>query len=144
MFNRTVDEPRLTHEFRAIEEAPPLLGAVGAHVSGRFGVHYDWVWMNWYRDHRDSTGWHADRPANLPATATVPVLSLGATRRFQIRPAGGGRSTTFTPAGGDLLVMKGRCQRDWVHCVPKQKTSSGPRMSLNFGSSAQSAAPSGS
>ena len=80
---------------------------------------------------------HADRPANLPATAIVPVLSLGATRRFLIRPNGGGRSTVFVPAGGDLIIMRGRCQRDWQHCVPKQQTPVGPRMSLNYTSTAQ-------
>jgi len=71
-------------------------------------------------------------------TAIVPVLSLGAPRRFLVRPFGGGPSTVFTPAGGDLIIMKGRCQRDWQHCVPKQKALAGPRMSLNFSSVTQS------
>jgi alkylated DNA repair dioxygenase AlkB len=34
--------------------------------------------------------------------------------------------------------MQGRCQRDWQHCVPKQKTAAGARMSLNFSSITQS------
>jgi len=67
----------------------------------------------------------------------VPVLNLGATRRFLIRPNGGGRSTVFVPAGGDLIIMRGRCQRDWQHCVPKQQAPTGPRMSLNYTSTAQ-------
>jgi alkylated DNA repair dioxygenase AlkB len=33
--------------------------------------------------------------------------------------------------------MRGRCQRDWQHCVPKQQTPTGPRMSLNYTSTAQ-------
>ncbi|WP_445165356.1 hypothetical protein ACTXG7_15655 [Mycolicibacterium sp. Dal123E01] len=73
----------------------------------------------------------------MPATAAVPVVSLGAARRFLIRPNDGARSTTFTPAGGDALIMRGRCQRDWVHSVPKQQSPAGPRMSLNFSSAAQ-------
>ena len=93
--------------------------------------------MNWYRDNRDSTSWHADRPANTPATAIVPVLSLGATRRFLIRPYGGGPSTAFTPAGGDVLIMRGRCQRDWQHSIPKQQKPAKSRMSLNFSSTEQ-------
>ncbi|MHA3024808.1 alpha-ketoglutarate-dependent dioxygenase AlkB [Mycobacterium sp. BMJ-28] len=60
------------------------------------------------------------------------MLSLGAPRRFLLRPGSGGPSTAFTPAGGDVIVMHGRCQRDWQHCVPKQNTPAGPRMSLNF------------
>jgi alkylated DNA repair dioxygenase AlkB len=60
------------------------------------------------------------------------VLSLGATRRFLIRPAGGGPSTVIVAHGGDLVVMGGRCQKDYVHMVPKQKPAAGPRLSLNF------------
>jgi alkylated DNA repair dioxygenase AlkB len=137
MYNREVEEPRLTCEYRELSTAPAVLVELGAALSEFCGVRYDGIWMNWYRDHRDSTSWHADRPANVPATATVPVVSLGATRRFLIRPNDGGRSTTFTPAGGDALIMRGRCQRDWVHSVPKQQAPAGPRMSLNFSSTAQ-------
>ena len=43
----------------------------------------------------------------------------------------------FVPAGGDLIIMQGRCQRDWQHCAPKQQTPAGPRMSLNYTSTAQ-------
>jgi len=137
MYDREVDEPRLTCEYRQLSTAPAFLVELGAALSEFCGVPYDGLWMNWYRDHRDSTSWHADRPANEPATATVPVVSLGAARRFLIRPTDGGRSTTFTPAGGDAVIMRGRCQRDWVHSVPKQPTPAGPRMSLNFSSTAQ-------
>jgi alkylated DNA repair dioxygenase AlkB len=65
------------------------------------------------------------------------VLSLGATRRFLLKPAGGGRSTALTPESGDLIVMGGRCQRDWRHSVPKQARETGPRISLNFQSTYQ-------
>jgi alkylated DNA repair dioxygenase AlkB len=138
MFNRLVDEPRLTGEYTDLGWAPQLLGEIAAVLSAHCGVPYDRIWMNWYRDHNDGTGWHADRPANRPQTAIVPVLSLGAPRRFLVRPTGGGPSTVFTPAGGDLLIMNGRCQRDWQHCVPKQKSPVAARMSLNFSSVIQS------
>ena len=140
MYNREVDEPRLTHEYRDLAAAPAFLVNVADALSEYCGVPYDGIWMNWYRDHRDSTSWHADRPANTPQTASVPVLSLGATRRFLIRSNAGGPSTAFIPAGGDVLIMQGRCQRDWQHSVPKQQTPAGPRMSLNFSSTAQVAA----
>ena len=60
------------------------------------------------------------------------MLSLGATRRFQIRPTAGGPSTTGVAHGGDLVVMGGRCQHDFRHCVPKQTQAAGARISLNF------------
>jgi alkylated DNA repair dioxygenase AlkB len=140
MYDRIVDEPRLTHEYRDLTIAPAFVIAIADALSDYCGVRYDRIWMNWYRDNRDSTSWHADRPANTPETATIPVLSLGAPRRFLIRPYGGGRSTAFTPRGGDVLIMRGRCQRDWQHSVPKQQKAAGSRMSLNFSSSEQLAA----
>jgi alkylated DNA repair dioxygenase AlkB len=139
MYDRRVDEPRLTNEYRELAQAPPILVDIAAGLSEYCGVPYDGLWMNWYRDHTDSTGWHADRPANMPPTAVVPILTLGATRRFLIRPAGGGKSTAFMPEGGDVLIMRGRCQRDWQHCIPKQRRPAGARMSLNFSSSLQAA-----
>lgn len=133
MYNRKVDEPRLTAEFPVIADAHhPVFGYLAGALAAHYETPYERLWMNWYRDHNDGTGWHADRPANTRTEATIPVLSLGATRRFLIRPIGGGASTPFTVGGGDLIVMGGRCQQDWQHMVPKQKTGAAGRMSLNF------------
>lgn len=137
MYDRNVLEPRLTNEFHDVSRAPGFLVTLTEALSDYCDVPYDSIWLNWYRDERESTSWHADRPANEPETAVVPVVSLGATRRFLIRPNGGGSSVAFTPAGGDVIIMGGRCQRDWQHCVPKQRARAGGRISLNFNSSAQ-------
>lgn len=65
------------------------------------------------------------------------MLSLGATRRFHLKPCYGGPSTVLEAASGDLIVMGGRCQRVWRHSVAKQATPAGPRISVNFQSTAQ-------
>jgi hypothetical protein len=138
MVNRMVVEPRLTAEYDDLAEAPdPLLRQAATVLSEHYGVPYDGLWMNFYRDHRDSTGWHGDWPTCKRDVCTVPVLSLGATRRFLVKPRQGGRSVGLTPASGDLIVMGGRCQRDWRHCVPKQTTPAGARISVNFSSRLQ-------
>jgi alkylated DNA repair dioxygenase AlkB len=62
----------------------------------------------------------------------VPVVSLGATRRFLIKPAQGGKSVSLAVASGDLIVMGGHAQRGWLHSAPKQATPAGPRISINF------------
>jgi alkylated DNA repair dioxygenase AlkB len=138
MVNRMVVEPRLTAEYPDLASAPePMLHAAAAILSHHYGVPYDGLWVNLYRDHRDSTGWHGDWPTCKRDECVVPVLSLGATRRFLLKPRPGGRSIVLTPASGDLVVMGGRCQRDWRHCVPKQTTPAGPRVSVNFSSRLQ-------
>ena len=138
MVNRTVLEPRLTAEYRDLGDAPvPMLRTAAAALSVHYGVTYDGVWLNYYRDEQDSTGWHGDWPTCKRELCVVPVLSLGAARRFLVKPRRGGRSVALTPAGGDLIVMGGRCQRDWVHSVPKQKAPAGVRISVNFSARSQ-------
>jgi alkylated DNA repair dioxygenase AlkB len=138
MYTQHLEEPRLTAEYPTLSQAPvPLLRQIGRVLSDHYGVTYDSAWLNLYRDNNDSTAWHGDRSSCQRAECIVPVLSLGETRRFLIRPREGGRSTVFIAEGGDLIVMGGRCQRDWVHCVPKETPRAGARISVNFGSSFQ-------
>ncbi|MGW4669130.1 alpha-ketoglutarate-dependent dioxygenase AlkB [Streptomyces sp. NPDC004324] len=133
MYTRQVEEPRLTSEFPVIADAPhPVFTYLAEALSDHYQRPYTRLWMNWYRDHNDGTGWHADRPANKLDEAVIPVLSLGASRRFLIRPDGGGTSRPLLVHGGDLVVMGGRCQKDYQHMVPKQKRPTGARLSLNF------------
>jgi alkylated DNA repair dioxygenase AlkB len=133
MYTRVVQEPRLTAEYPVIAQAPqPVLRYLAEVLSDHYERHYTRLWMNWYRDNNDGTGWHADRPQNKLDEAVIPVLSLGAARRFLIRPDGGGPSQSITVHGGDLVVMGGRAQKDYQHSVPKQKQGAGTRLSLNF------------
>lgn len=138
VFDQTFLEPRLTAEYRDIRETPhqPLLDAAAA-LSKHYRVRYDSLWLNLYRDGRDSTGWHRDRFSCRRPLCVVPVLSLGATRRFLLKPRHGGSSIALAPRSGDLIVMGGRCQEDWLHGVPKSPETLEPRISVNFQSSAQ-------
>jgi alkylated DNA repair dioxygenase AlkB len=134
MYTQDVIEPRLTAQYAKVSGAPvSIMREITAALSRRYASRYESLWMNLYRDHHDSTAWHGDRIGRVTPDCVVPVLSLGASRRFLIRPLeGGGKSLTFQPASGDLIVMGGRCQVDWRHAVPKQATPSGPRISINF------------
>jgi|HubBroStandDraft_4_1064222.scaffolds.fasta_scaffold115503_2 alkylated DNA repair dioxygenase AlkB len=138
IYDRKVDEPRLTADYPRIETAPgSALRLLARRLSDVYGIPYDGVWVNLYRNERDSTGWHGDWITCKRDICTVPVLTLGHPRRFLIKPRGGGRSTRFLPQSGDLIVMRGRCQADWRHAVPKQAVPAGPRISVNFQSTFQ-------
>ena len=137
MYGETVTEPRLTAEYPDLGDAPVRLREVARSLTDHYGVVYDRLWLNLYRDHRDSTGWHGDGASTRRRECVVPVLSLGAARQFLVRPTAGGASRRFRPMAGDLVVMGGRCQVDWRHCVPKQRTPAGPRISVNFAASSQ-------
>lgn len=141
MYDKWVIEPRLTTEYRDVSSMPyPAIARAADALSSLYGVRFDAVWMNLYRDGRDSTAWHRDRFACRLPECTVPVLTLGATRKFLLRRRDGGPSHTFQPASGTLVVMGGRCQEDWVHSVPKQPAVAGVRVSINFQSTEQSGA----
>lgn len=138
MYDRMVIEPRLTAEVRRLADAPhPALAEAADALSEAYGVRFDHLWLNLYRDEHDSTAWHRDRFSCRRPGCTVPVLSLGATRRFLLRRKEGGRSVPFHVSSGTLLVMGGRAQDDWVHAVPKEATTVGARISVNFQSSEQ-------
>jgi alkylated DNA repair dioxygenase AlkB len=138
MFDQVFREPRMTATYRALSEVPAigLLEAVMA-LSEHYGVAYDSLWMNLYRDGRDGTSWHRDHHSCRRSECIVPVLTLGATRRFLIKPRNGGRSVAFRPGTGDLVVMGGRSQQDWVHSVSKEPGIAEARISVNFQSSFQ-------
>jgi alkylated DNA repair dioxygenase AlkB len=92
------------------------------------------VGMCLYRDGRDSVAWHGDsigHQASTPSTL-VAIVSLGARRRFLLRPSSGGGSRRFDLGEGDLLVMGGTCQRTWQHAVTKSNRPVGPRISVQF------------
>src|SRR5262249_19293617 len=86
LFRQRFLEPRLTAEYRRLADAPhPSLVAAGDALSRHYGVRYDNLWLNLYRSGEDSTGWHRDRFSCRRPECIVPVLTLGATRRFLVK-----------------------------------------------------------
>jgi alkylated DNA repair dioxygenase AlkB len=128
-----VPQPRLTDHLRLEDLVGDLapLAEVGERLSRAYGVRFERLGANLYRDGRDSVAWHGDRIARDRATATIAIVSLGEPRRFRLRPAEGGTGPGFDLGHGDLLVMGGTCQRTWKHAVPKV-ASAGARVSLAF------------
>jgi hypothetical protein len=54
-YNRKIDEPRLTADYSRVEAAPGgALSALARRLSDVYGIPYDGVWVNLYRDEHDS------------------------------------------------------------------------------------------
>jgi alkylated DNA repair dioxygenase AlkB len=132
MYDRMVDEPRLTHWLHPDRPTPhPVLGEARRALESHYGVELRGPGCNYYRHGLDSVAWHGDRELRHLDDTLVAVLTLGSRRPWLLRPAGGGRSRDLAPASGDLLVMGGACQRDWEHAVPKA-SGGGPRISVTW------------
>jgi alkylated DNA repair dioxygenase AlkB len=129
MYDRIVAVPRLVAG--TWRERPEVLNRMGRTLGRHYGRRLPSVWSNLYRDGDDSVAWHGDRIGRVRADTIVAIVSLGATRRFLLRPDGGGPSVGYDLHGGDLLVLGGTCQRTWEHCVPK-RAHAGPRISVMF------------
>jgi alkylated DNA repair dioxygenase AlkB len=134
MYEKRVREPRLTAPWnlRSGEPLrPPLVDQMRLVLSHRYGVVFDSVGFNLYRDGADSVAWHSDHIERSIEEPIIALVSLGEARKFLLRRKGGGPSTPFALGRGDLLVTGGKAQRDWEHAVPKVKQA-GPRISLAF------------
>lgn len=94
---------------------------------------FNCVLVNLYRDGLDSMGWHADDEPELGPRPTIASLSLGATRRFQLRSRENHQRRFELPLEhGSLLVMRGQLQAHWQHQVPKTSSPVEPRINLTF------------
>lgn len=133
MYDRVVQVPRLYAELAHGAPRPPVIDAMQAALSARYGEQFSRISLGYYRDGRDSVAFHGDYVArNLPS-ALVATVSVGAPRRFLLRPVTGGKSRAFLLGRGDLLVMGGSCQRTWQHAIPKSLTMGAqPRIAIMF------------
>jgi alkylated DNA repair dioxygenase AlkB len=92
------------------------------------------VLLNYYRDHRDSMGFHSDDERELGPTPTIASVSLGATRTFVLKhkTKPGIKPVRLDLPSGSLLVMKGTTQKFWKHGIEKETKPCGPRVNLTF------------
>uniref|UniRef100_A0A1I8FGL7 Fe2OG dioxygenase domain-containing protein n=1 Tax=Macrostomum lignano TaxID=282301 RepID=A0A1I8FGL7_9PLAT len=99
------------------------------------------VMCNRYRDGKDKIGWHADDEPSLGRQPVIASLSFGETRRFMLRRRDCrvqtlrpliGDPITVPLQSGDLLVMRGSLQEDWLHSVPPEYHDKESRINLTF------------
>ena len=126
---RKVDDPRLYGSLdRAAADADPTFRYARLILEARYRVRLVGPALVYYRNGRDSMGFHRDDEMRWLDRTIVTGLAFGATRPFQLVARAGGPITELVMAPGDLYVMGGRCQADWYHGVPKLEEC-GPKIS---------------
>ena len=149
LFGREVDAPRLscwigdpgaayTYSRTRFEPRPwpAALQAIRERLEATTGGRFDSVLANLYRDGRDSMGWHSDDEPELGPRPLIASLSLGAERRFLLKPRDralrGLRAFALALPPGSLLLMAGDTQRHYLHALPATARPVGPRLNLTF------------
>jgi alkylated DNA repair dioxygenase AlkB len=88
--------------------------------------------LNLYHDGSEGMAWHSDDERSLARHSTIASISLGAERTFRLKHKQLPLSTAILLEHGSLLTMKDTTQSHWLHCVPKSKKITTPRINLTF------------
>ena len=110
----------------------PILQKLNVAIEKAVNHSFNSVLVNLYRNEKDSNGWHADDEKELGKNPTIASISLGQSRRFQIKHKIDKKTLTLNLNSGDLLLMTGSFQHEFKHQIPKEKKSCGPRLNLTF------------
>jgi len=96
------------------------------------GFHADSCLINGYANGLHNVGYHSDKEIMDP-NKTVVTLSTGATRKFYYQRIGDTTETIKTVLNeGDLLIMTGKTNDLFKHCVPKESKVKDARYSYTF------------
>ncbi|KAJ5469291.1 hypothetical protein N7539_008909 [Penicillium diatomitis] len=123
---------------------PPCLTHLQTAVESATGATYNFCLVNYYADGNDSISYHSDDERFLGALPDIASLSLGGEREFLMKhkpppqtsqetsspatitnPAPGSVAQTqpikMPLSSGDMVVMRGSTQSQWLHSIPKRK-----------------------
>jgi alkylated DNA repair dioxygenase AlkB len=103
-------------------------------VESVVGFKFNSALLNYYRNERDSMGFHSDDERELGPTPVIASVSVGENRTFVFKHKS---SDTIKPVrlnltSGSLLLMKGDTQRNWKHGIEKERSPCGARVNITF------------
>jgi alkylated DNA repair dioxygenase AlkB len=146
IFGKPVMQPRLTawygdrgkvYSYSGITMQPlswtSSLQFIKTTVEKKTGAVFNSALLNYYRDGKDSMGWHRDNEKELGTNPGIASVSLGASRIFKLRYYTDKTiSRSIELSHGSLLLMKGPTQHYWEHQVAKTAKPVGARINITF------------
>lgn len=117
-----------------LEPAPwtPLLQTLRSAVEDATGHRFNSVLLNLYRNERDSMGMHSDDEPELGPEPAIASLSFGTKRTFILKHKHTKRTVRVDLGDGNLLLMSGKTQTNWLHGINKMTRDAEPRINLTF------------
>ena len=122
---------------RPIPECLDLLMRV---TEANTNTNYNFCLVNYYASGQDSISFHSDDERFLGPEPAIASFSLGAQRDFLMKhkPARPGEAEiAATPLkypllSGDMILMRGQTQANWLHSIPKRKGGDADRGRINI------------
>jgi len=122
---------------------PQCLDRLRIITEGSTGETYNFCLVNYYACGNDSISYHSDDERFLGKDPAIASFTLGAKRDFLMKhkpypPA----STSPSPpdaaplklplSSGDMILMRGRTQSNWLHSIPKRKGGEADKGRINI------------
>ncbi|PHH78774.1 hypothetical protein CDD82_2869 [Ophiocordyceps australis] len=129
---------------------PQCLDSLRTSTEAATGCSFNFCLVNYYASGADSISFHSDDERFLGKDPAIASFSLGARRDFLLKhkppPAGSNTSLAsdatakakplkLALASGDMIVMRGKTQSNWLHSIPKRggkNEQDGGRINITF------------
>ena len=146
IFGKEIMQPRLTawygddgmsYKYSGVTMEPlawtTVLIRIKEKIDTETGHQFNSALLNYYRDGKDSMGWHRDNEKSLGMNPVIGSVSFGSPRTFQLKHAVDKLPIIKLVLGhGSLLLMKGTTQHNWLHSIPKEPKISEGRINITF------------
>jgi alkylated DNA repair dioxygenase AlkB len=123
-----------TYSGRTFQPLPftPLQLAIKEAVEAVTGRQFNSVLLNYYRDERDSMGFHSDDERELGPEPAIASVTFGDARTFILKHKKLPKTLKLDLTDGSLLLMAGALQQHWRHGINKETKPRGVRVNLTF------------
>jgi len=130
-------DPKTTYTYSSLKNEPlpwsEILLEVRQHIIELTDNTFNSVLLNLYRNGSDSVAWHADDEKELGVNPTIASVSFGQTRKFAFKKkSGGGEILSIDLNHGDVLIMRGETQQNYLHQIPRSAKKMKPRINMTF------------
>ncbi|KAI9790149.1 MAG: hypothetical protein M1816_005349 [Peltula sp. TS41687] len=103
---------------------------------------FNFCLVNYYASGADSISYHSDDEQFLGANPSIASFSLGASRDFLMKhkpttphppnASNNRRPIKFPLQSGDMILMRGPTQSNWLHSIPKRSDGGRGRINITF------------
>lgn len=118
---------------------PHCLDVLRQLAQNATGCQFNFALVNYYADGNDSISYHSDDERFLGTDPAIASFSLGAKRDFLLKhkPTAKKHDCETNPmkfhlASGDMVLMRGKTQSNWLHSIPKRKGGDADKGRINI------------